>query len=253
MPMPDAPDQALPPYQGLALADVRLVRSAADAEAALAALIEADAVGFDTESKPTFQKGEVSTGPHLVQLATDTHAYLFQIATVRGQPEDGTGAGAGAGAGDASVPGAADAPASTPARAPAPGIAVVRAVLESQAILKVGFGLGDDLRRLRAKLGIEPHNVLDLSTALRRRGERNTLGAKTAVERFFGQRLQKSRKITTTNWALPRLSEKQILYAADDAHVALRLYRHSRANLPAPAATCAPPSGAPGPDATSTS
>jgi RNA polymerase sigma factor for flagellar operon FliA len=145
-----------------------------------------------------------------VQLATDEHAYLFQIgmhkpvAVVNGAPPPLV-----------------------------PGIDVLRAVLESSAILKVGFGLGDDLRRLRAKLGIETRNVLDLSTALRR-GERNALGAKTAVARFFGQRLQKSRKITTTNWALPRLSDKQILYAADDAHVALRIYRHWRANPPPP-------------------
>ena len=75
-------------------------------------------------------------------------------------------------------------------------------------------------------LAIEPANVLDLSNTLRRRGERNPLGAKTAVARFFGRELKKSKSITTTNWALPRLSEKQILYAADDAHVALRLYRH---------------------------
>jgi RNA polymerase sigma factor for flagellar operon FliA len=53
------------------------------------------------------------------------------------------------------------------------------------------------------------------------------------VARFFGQRLQKSKRITTTNWAQPRLSEKQILYAADDAHVALRVYRHWRASSPA--------------------
>jgi len=223
MPMPEAPDDALPPYQGLDLADVRLVRTEADAEAALAALLRADTLGFDTESKPTFQKGEVSTGPHLVQLADDRHAWLFQVATPRARP-DGT-----------------PAPAAESASAPAPGIAVLRAVLESKAILKVGFGLGDDLRRLRAKLGIDTQNVLDLSTALRR-GERNAWGAKTAVERFFGQRLQKSRKITTTNWALPRLSDKQILYAADDAHVALRIYRHWRAHPPAPAPARAPAS-----------
>jgi len=213
--MPEAPDDPLPPYQGLDLADVRLVRTDADAEAALAALLQADTLGFDTESKPTFQKGEVSTGPHLVQLADDSHAWLFQIATPRARPDD------------ASAP------------APAPGIAVLRTVLESKAILKVGFGLGDDLRRLRAKLGIDTQNVLDLSTALRR-GERNAWGAKTAVERFFGQRLQKSRKITTTNWALPRLSDRQILYAADDAHVALRIYRHWRAHPPASARAVAP-------------
>lgn len=186
------PDQEelLPPYDGIKLHDVRMVRSEGDAAEALAALLASDALGFDTESKPTFAKGEVSTGPHLVQLATDNAAYLFQIGA-------------------------------------APSVDVLRAVLESQTILKVGFGLTDDVRRLRSKLGIESNNVLDLSTALRR-GERNTLGAKTAVARFFGQRLQKSKKITTTNWALPRLTEKQILYAADDAHVALRVYRRWR-------------------------
>lgn len=199
----DLAADALPPYQGLSLAEVRMVATRQDAEAALSALIGADAIGFDTESKPTFRKGEVSTGPHLVQLATDEHAYLFQIGTLSG-----------------------DAAASSPA------IAVLRAVLESSTILKVGFGLGDDKRRLHAKLGIETNNVLDLATALRR-GERNAWGAKTAVERFFGQRLQKSRRITTTNWAMPRLSDKQILYAADDAHVALRIYRHWRAQAPA--------------------
>ena len=62
--------------------------------------------------------------------------------------------------------------------------------------------------------------------ALRTPGQRNDLGAKTAVAKFFGQKLQKSKKISTTNWALPRLNEKQILYAADDAQVALRVYRH---------------------------
>jgi RNA polymerase sigma factor for flagellar operon FliA len=207
-PAPDA-EETLPPYEGIALADVRLVRSSQDAAAALAALLAADSIGFDTESKPTFQKGEVSTGPHLVQLADDTNAYLFQL-----------------GAGAAASPGAAHL------------IDVVREVLESPTILKVGFGLGDDLRRLRAKLGIETRNVIDLATALRR-GERNAWGAKTAVARFFGKRLQKSRRITTTNWALPRLSEQQIQYAADDAHVALRIYRHWRQHFPAAADTAA--------------
>lgn len=186
---PDQEEQ-LPPYVGIKLHEVRMVKSERDAAEALVALLASDALGFDTESKPTFAKGEVSTGPHLVQLATDDAAYLFQIGA-------------------------------------SPLVDVLRAVLESPTILKVGFGLTDDVRRLRSKLGIDANNVLDLSTALRR-GERNTLGAKTAVARFFGQRLQKSKKITTTNWATPRLTEKQILYAADDAHVALRVYRRWR-------------------------
>ena len=183
-------EELLPPYDGIKLADVRMVKSDRDAADALKALLAMDVLGFDTESKPTFLKGEVSTGPHLVQLATDEAAYLFQIGAM-------------------------------------PAVEVLKAVLESTTILKVGFGLSDDVKRLKAKLGIETSNVLDLSTALRK-NERNTLGAKTAVARFFGRRLQKSKKITTTNWALPRLTEKQILYAADDAHVALKIYRRWR-------------------------
>lgn len=190
--MTTEPDELLPPYDGIKMADVRMVKSDKDAADALAALFGMDVIGFDTESKPTFIKGEVSTGPHLVQLATDQQAFLFQIGA-------------------------------------APAVEVLKAVLESKAILKVGFGLADDVKRLRAKLGIDTHNVLDLATALRK-NEKNSLGAKTAVARFFGQKLQKSKKITTTNWALPRLSEKQILYAADDAHVALKVYRHWRAS-----------------------
>lgn len=190
----------LPPYDGIRMAQVRMVKSDADRAAALAALAAMDVIGFDTESKPTFLKGEVSTGPHLIQLATDEAAFLFQIGSET-------------------------------------SCDVVKLVLENKAILKVGFGLQDDLKRLRAKLGIDTANVLDLSTALRKKGEKNTLGAKTAVARYFGQALQKSKKITTTNWALPRLTEKQILYAADDAHVALKVYRHWRALPPAVPAT----------------
>lgn len=190
----------LPPYVGIDLARVRLVRSEQDAREALADLLASDAIGFDTESKPTFAKGEVSTGPHLVQLATLDTAWLFQTATPAGM---------------------------------ALAVTVLKPVLEDERVLKVGFGLGDDVKRLKSKFGIGLRNVLDLSTALRRRGEKNPLGARSAVERFFGQRLQKSKRITTTNWALPRLSDKQLQYAADDAHAALKIYRQWKANPPA--------------------
>ena len=182
----------LPPYVGIRIADVRLVTTVEQAVAARDALLATDAIGFDTESKPTFTKGETSTGPHLIQFATDHQAYLFQIGH------------------------------STSAAI----LEVLQAVLETPALLKVGFGLSDDVKRLHAKLAIRAAGVVDLSVALRTPGQRNDLGAKTAVAKFFGQKLQKSKKISTTNWALPRLNDKQILYAADDAQVALRVYRH---------------------------
>lgn len=183
-----ATDPELPLYQGVAIADVVLVASAEAAADALRVLLAQDVVGFDTESKPTFAKGEVSTGPHLIQLATEARVYLFQVDRL--VDPDG-----------------------------------MKAILESTKVLKAGFGLGGDLAQLRARLGIEAQNVLDLSRALRGEKQGHALGAKTAVARYFGRRLQKSKRISTSNWSNPRLSERQMLYAANDAHVALRVYR----------------------------
>jgi RNA polymerase sigma factor for flagellar operon FliA len=181
-------DPLLPPYEGIALADIHLIESPEAAAAASAALLAADAIGFDTESKPTFTKGEVSTGPHLIQLATDNQVYLFPVRYL-------------------------------------PGLDGLKAVLESETILKVGFGLESDIARLRSKLGIELRNVFDLAKALRRDGQKNMIGAKGAVAHYFGQRLQKSKKASTSNWANPQLTERQMIYAADDAQVALRVFR----------------------------
>ena len=178
----------LPLYEGIALAQITLVDTPALAAAAQAALMAADAIGFDTESKPTFLKGEISTGPHLVQLATEDRAWLFPITRN----------------GDHSA---------------------LHSILASPQVLKVGFGLGNDRSALKARLGITLQNVLDLGETLRGPGHRGTVGAKVAVAHFFGQKLQKSKKTGTSNWATPRLTERQMLYAANDAHVALRLYR----------------------------
>ena len=178
----------LPAYEGIALSSVTLVVSEKLASEALDALMASDAIGFDSESKPTFLKGEVSTGPHLVQLSTEARAYLFPVSRVHGTE-------------------------------------ALKAILESAKVLKVGFGLGNDKNALKLRLGITLNNVLDLGEVLRGDGHRGTVGAKVAVAHFFGQKLAKSKKIGTSNWALPNLSERQILYAANDAHVALKLYR----------------------------
>jgi ribonuclease D len=178
----------LPVYQGLTMAAVRLVDSETLCREALAALMAAEVIGFDTESKPTFLKGEVSTGPHLVQLATEACAYLFPVSQLH-------------------------------------STAALKEILESPRLLKVGFGLGNDRSALQARLSIEINNVLDLGEVLRGPGHRGTVGAKVAVAHFFGQKLHKSKQTSTSNWANLRLTDKQMLYAANDAHVALQIYR----------------------------
>jgi len=177
----------LPVYPGIGLADVTLVDDAELAGQALAALQAAAVIGFDSESKPTFRKGEVSTGPHLVQLATDAHVFLFPVACAVNHP-------------------------------------VLREILGARQVIKAGFGLGNDRSALRSRLDIELNNVLDLGELLRGPRHRGTVGAKVAVAHYFGEKLIKSKRVGTSNWANPRLDERQLLYVANDAHVALKIY-----------------------------
>ena len=164
-----------------------LVATRDDAERAAAALLAAGVVGFDTESKPTFAKNEVSTGPHLVQFATRETAWLFQLH--RSDCNE-----------------------------------VLGALIGSEALRKVGFGLSSDLSLIRQKLKVEPRAVYDIDDEFRRRGYRRSVGVKTAVALVFGQRFTKSRKATTSNWASHRLSEAQLRYAANDAYASIRVY-----------------------------
>jgi len=177
----------LPQFEGLPLGAISVVRTAADAARARDALLAAGVCGFDTESKPTFRKDEVNTGPHVLQFATGEHAWLFQTAHTDGLP-------------------------------------VAAELLASTALVKVGFGLDTDRTLIRKRLGVEPAAVIDLDHVFRRRGHRQSVGVKSAVALVFGQRFVKSRKATTSNWAAARLTEAQLRYAANDAYAALRVH-----------------------------
>jgi hypothetical protein len=101
---------------------------------------------------------------------------------------------------------------------------LVAGLLESHPALKVGFGLGDDRRRILIKLGVEARSVVDLNTVFQRQGYRKDIGVKTAVAVLFNRRFLKSGKATTSNWAARQLSEGQLLYAANDAYAAARVF-----------------------------
>jgi ribonuclease D len=182
--------QDLPAYAGIDMEKICLVRTAGQLAFAEEHLLQATVLGFDTESKPIFKIGQSSDGPHLIQLATTEYAFLFPILN------------------------AAQVAFATP---------VLKAALESKTILKVGFGLGDDNQRLLHKLGVKIAHVLDLSRALSD-SRKKQMGAKRAVEKYFGQVLQKSKRVSTSNWAAEILNERQLKYAADDAQSALLVY-----------------------------
>lgn len=178
----------LPEFPRLGLDRIVQVASAGDAREALAELRDHPVWGFDTESKPTFLKEQVSDGPHIVQLATQQKAWVFQLHDTACR----------------------DAVAELLAR---PGHTLA------------GFGLGDDRKRLKAKLAVEPAGILDLNAVFRAQGYRKDMGVKGAVAVLFQQRFIKSKKAATSNWANPTLSAAQLVYAANDAWAAARVHQ----------------------------
>lgn len=177
----------LPAFERLGLDRITLVTTGAQASQAYQQLVLSQAWGFDTESKPTFKVGEQSDGPHILQLATLERAWVFQLHN----PECR---------------------------------AVAAELLAIQGIAKAGFGLGDDRKRIIHKLGVEPVGILELNHVFRERGYRKDMGVKGAVAVLFNQRFIKSKKAATSNWANPHLSEAQLVYAANDAYAAMRVW-----------------------------
>lgn len=149
-------------------------------------IVRAGVAGFDTESKPTFRAGEKSRGPHLVQFALRDRAYLFQLHRNECR-------------------------------------ALVSELLQSERVLKVGFGLRNDHGQVRSTLGVPLRGVLDLDHVFRKLGYKGQVGVRAAVGAVLNQGFRKSKRLTMSNWAAQQLSPSQLLYAANDAYGALRV------------------------------
>ena len=176
----------LPQFVGLTLAHIHVPKSREEFAAATAEIKAAGIVGFDTESKPTFVTGDVSEGPHVVQFALHDKAYLFQLHRAEGMP-------------------------------------FLIELLQSEQLIKVGFGLKSDRGHIRAKLGIHFGAVVDLNTVFSMDGYHKEMGVRAAVGLVLKQRFAKSRHVTTSNWSQPQLTAQQKLYAANDAYAALKV------------------------------
>jgi len=101
-------------------------------------------------------------------------------------------------------------------------------LLQSAELTKIGFGLGGDLHQISNRFGIRPAAVVDLDRSFKKLGYRNSVGAKSAIAMCFKRKLLKSKSVTTSNWAARVLSERQLLYAANDAYAAIRIFHALR-------------------------
>ena len=174
------------PFAGLTLERIYVPTTREEFASAAAEIKAAGIVGFDTESKPTFVTGDVSEGPHVVQFALHDKAYLFQLHRADGHP-------------------------------------YLIELLQSEQVIKVGFGLKSDRGHIYAKLGVHFGGVVDLNTVFSMDGYHKEMGVRAAVGLVFKQRFAKSRHVTTSNWSQPQLTPQQMLYAANDAYAALKV------------------------------
>jgi len=174
------------PFAGLTLDCIHVPTTEEGFATAATEIRAAGIVGFDTESRPTFIVGDVSEGPHVVQFALHDKAYLFQLHRAAGYP-------------------------------------FLLELLQSEQVLKVGFGLRSDGKHIRAKLGVHFNAVVDLNTVFSMDGYHKEMGVRAAVGLVLKRRFAKSRHVTTSNWSQPQLTAQQLLYAANDAYAALKV------------------------------
>jgi ribonuclease D len=136
---------------------IKLIDSKEEALKAIEALKGETLLGFDTESRPAFKKGE-SYDISLLQLATSTHAYLFRLNKI-------------------------------------PVIQGLVDILTDPNIVKTGVGIQDDVKGLKKLFPFEEKNFVDLAKiAQEKRIVNFGLRALTAI--CLKKRLSKSTKIS---------------------------------------------------------
>lgn len=121
----------------------------------------------------------------LLQLATDSTAYLIRLHYIR-------------------------------------DFAPIRDVFENPEVLKVGAAISHDLKQLQKIFPFQPSGFVDIQDIAKKKGLKN-LGLKKMTEEVFSATLYKAAKMT--NWERQTLTEEQLLYAATDAWIGLKLYQ----------------------------
>ncbi|HEX9687025.1 MAG TPA: 3'-5' exonuclease [Burkholderiales bacterium] len=138
-------------YEGV----VSLVETLKDLEQARADIRQERIVGLDTETRPSFSKGE-SHLPCLVQAATARAVYLFQLSRLDVFP-------------------------------------ALAELLAKPEIVKTGVGLAYDLQRLKLVFPFTVESALDLGVVARRRGLGQT-GVRNLAGMFLGFRIPKGNR-----------------------------------------------------------
>lgn len=128
-----------------------------DALKALRYLNSCQAVGFDTETKPNFRKGQTNT-VSLIQISTSDQCFLFRINKLGFFQE-------------------------------------LRDFMESTDVLKIGLSLRDDFHVLHRIASFEPANFVDLQTVVKKYHIVDA-SLQKIYGIIFGERISKSQRLS---------------------------------------------------------
>ncbi len=141
-------------------------------------------LGIDSETRPSFKKGEMHK-VSLLQIATSSCCYLFRLNKI--------------------------------------GFAIeLVQLLESKEVIKVGLSLTDDFLMLRRRRkSFKADGYVDLQQMIKDYGIED-LSLQKVYANLFGKRLSKGQRLS--NWEQEILSPAQQQYAALDAVACLEIY-----------------------------
>ncbi|MBQ6072931.1 MAG: 3'-5' exonuclease domain-containing protein 2 [Bacteroidales bacterium] len=142
-------------------------------------------VGFDTETKPVFQANQPRHHTALLQLSSETEAFLFRLQEL-GLPQE------------------------------------IADIMSNPYITKIGAAVGEDIRGLQHYCHFEPHRFMDLQSFGDEYGIKEKSVRKMAAI-ILGCKVSKAQQCS--NWEAQPLSEAQLLYAATDAWICVKMYK----------------------------
>ncbi len=144
-------------------------------------------VGFDTESRPIFEKSKSDDNIALMQISTPYKCFLFQLSKFQ-------------------------------------DLSFMKKILSNSDIKKVGIGLNNDRKKLYRRYKVSLENVVSIDEIFRILGNKDAVGIKQMVARVLDQNISKKKSISVSRWDSFTLSREQIIYASDDAFASLDVY-----------------------------
>ena len=168
--------------------EIFLIDQLEDVEEVVEFLEKQTLIGFDTETRPTFKKGQFNH-VSLLQLSTETQAFLFRLNAI-GFPDS------------------------------------LRNLLERKHVVKIGAAVHDDLKALKKLTdSFYPQSFFDLNDELKKVGFLN-VGVRNLSGMVLKIRISKSEQVS--NWEAENLTERQMRYAATDAWACLEVFKALR-------------------------